>query len=251
MTQTPGPGGLLGRPKRMWQQVVDLLLRRIVTGEYPEGAELPAEAELCVELGVSRPPVREAMKVLREKGLVRTDQGRRSVVLPRESWNALDPDILTTELENPQRHARIFEDLSFVRIALEAQMARLAAQRVTDEHLEAIRAEVDELEKTVVDPEVYLDHDVRFHELIMQAAGNHIAQAIMQMISEPLRQSRRLTNRIPGGVAHAHEFHLRIFDRIAARDPDGAAEAMREHLEWSWRRFLELLDRGATGRPED
>ena len=240
----PGAGrttGLLVRPKQVWQEVVDVLLRRIVTGAYAEGSALPTEAELVAELGVSRPPVREAMKVLREKGLVRMDQGRRSVVLDRSAWNALDPAVLTTELENPHRHGRIFEDLSFVRIALEAQMARLAAVRATARQVGQMRAEVEAMASLTDEPDRYLEHDLRFHELVIDAAGNRIAAAIMANIAQPLRQSRRLTNRIPGGMGPTQEFHARILDRIAARDPDGAAEAMREHLEWSLLRFTELV----------
>jgi DNA-binding FadR family transcriptional regulator len=238
------PGGLLRRPKRMWQEVVDVLLPRIVTGHYAEGSELPTEAELVEELGVSRPPVREAMKVLQEKGLVRMGQGRRSVVLPRAVWNALDPDVLTTELANPGRHARVFEDLSFVRIALEAQMARQAAERATDEQIGEMGRQLEQMAAFVEHPDRYVDHDVRFHDLVVAAGHNQIALAVMHAITEPLRQSRRMTNQIPGGVRRAHEFHTTIYQRIADRDPDGAAAAMREHLEWSWQRFAEMVAAG-------
>jgi GntR family transcriptional regulator, galactonate operon transcriptional repressor len=229
----------------MWQEIVDVLVRRIVTGQYAEGTELPTEAELATEFGVSRPPVREAMKVLQDKGLLRLGQGRRSVVLDRASWNPLDPDVLTMELANPHRHARVFEDLSFVRIALEAQMARQAAERATAEQVDGMRRAVAEMARHVGDPDTYVDHDVHFHALVVAAGDNHIARAIMQTISRPLRESRRLTNQIPGGVARAHQFHTEIFERIAARDPEGAAAAMRAHLEWSWRRFEEMVVAGA------
>jgi DNA-binding FadR family transcriptional regulator len=232
----------------MWQEIVDVLVRRIVGGQYPEGSELPTEAELAGEFGVSRPPVREAMKVLQDKGLVRMGQGRRSVVLGRTSWNALDPDVLTRELADPHRHARVFEDLSFVRIALEAQMARQAAERATPEQLDAMRRTLAEMARHVGDPDAYVDHDVHFHQLVVEAGGNHLARAIMQTISRPLRQSRVLTNQVPGGVARAHEFHTEVFERIAAGDAEGAAEAMRAHLESSWHGFQEML---AAGGPVD
>jgi DNA-binding FadR family transcriptional regulator len=230
------------RPRRVWQEVVDVMLRRIVAGVYPEGSSLPTEAELVEELGVSRPPVREAMKVLREKGLIRLDQGRRSTVLDRALWHALDSDVLMAELDNPGRHGRIFEDLSLVRIALEAQAAGLAARRATEEQLVTMRVVIDAMTGAIADPDAYLEHDVRFHALVIDAAGNQIARAIMQMISGPLRQSRRLTNTIPGGLERPHRFHVEIFERIEARDAEGAMGAMREHLEWSWRHYAELFE---------
>jgi len=237
--------GLLHRPRRMWQEIVDVLVRRIVGGQYAEGSELPTEAELAGEFGVSRPPVREAMKVLQDKGLVRMGQGRRSVVLGRTSWNPLDPDVLTRELADPRCHARVFEDLSFVRIAIEAQMARQAAERATPEQIDGMRRALAEMTRHVGDPDAYVDHDVHFHQLVVEAGGNHIARAIMQTISRPLRQSRRLTNQIPGSVALAHQFHTAVFERIAAGDAEGAAEAMRAHLETSWHGFQELVASGA------
>lgn len=85
---------LAGRPTRLSVLVVEVLVERIVSGEYPSGTLLPAEPALCQSFDVSRSVVREALKVLEQKGLVTVRQGHGTVVAEADEWNLLDPVVL-------------------------------------------------------------------------------------------------------------------------------------------------------------
>ncbi len=81
-------GAVSGRPARFASFVLDGLTTRIVRGDFPPGTVLPTEPALCKEFGFSLTVVREALKLLEERSLVRIEQGRGTTVQPRESWSA-------------------------------------------------------------------------------------------------------------------------------------------------------------------
>lgn len=229
----------VGRRAPLWQQVATSLVQRIVSNELPAGSSLPAESALAEAYGVSRLSMREALKVLQEKGVVRTQRGVGTVVQPKEDWNVLDSDLIAARLAIEDHADRIFDEITAVRIALESEMAWQAARTVDDVGRANLR-EVLEKMAAAEDPDAYLELDVQFHDLVMRLSGNQIAHAIMKSIEAPLRESRRLTNRIPDGLKKAQEFHRLIADRVDAGDADGAAKAMREHLRWSATRYRSL-----------
>ncbi len=219
------------RQPRMRDSVVDQLVGAIVRGELITDAKLPTEAELIQTFGVSRTVVREALKVLEEKGLIDVQHGRGAIVLPRERWNVLDPDVLGADMEG-RGAPQLLEELTRVRIALECEMAEQAAVHATPEQLTAMSQLVERTSQMLDSSDDFLVADLAFHDLIMEAAGNSVARAIMASIREPLKRSRRITNRIPGGIEHAQAFHEAILDQLRQRNPVGARDAMREHLVW-------------------
>ena len=231
------------RSNQLWQDVADSLLQRIVSGEFPADSTLPGEAVLAENYGVSRPSMRDAMKVLQEKGLVRIHHGVGSVVQGRDSWSVLDSGVISARLAHEDVADEIFDELTTVRIALESEMAWLAAQRIDDAGKAQLLEQLASMDLVIRDPDAYLEVDMQFHDLVMQLSGNRFARAIMSSIQDPLRQSRRITNRIPDGVQAAHDFHRAIHERILEGDADGAANAMREHLTWSWDGYRALRSR--------
>src|SRR6476646_7681953 len=86
------------RPGRLAEVVVDDLARQIVGGQHAENDVLPNEPALCDQFGMSRTVVREALKMLEERGLVRIEQGRGTTVQPRGSWDLLDSVVLRLAL---------------------------------------------------------------------------------------------------------------------------------------------------------
>jgi len=233
----------LARQPSLREAVVQQLIETIVGGALAIGAMLPIESELMQQFGVSRTVVREAIKVLEEKGLVRARQGSGTTVLPRECWDMLDPDILATELDGPGAE-RLLEELTRIRIALECELAEEAASRISDAQLAEMAALLGRMRGLVDRPDEYLDADVAFHDLILATAENRIGQAIMRAMHEPLRRSRRITNRIPGGVQRAQEFHEGIFEQVRRRDTVGARASMREHLAWAWEAYCVMQAHG-------
>ena len=111
--------------------MVEELARRIINGAFPTGEVLPTEPVLCEQFGFSRTVIREGLKLLEERGLVRVEQGRGTTVQPRSSWNLLDPVVIRIALEY-DTDLSLLESLLGVRTLLEREMARAAASRLAE-----------------------------------------------------------------------------------------------------------------------
>src|SRR3954454_19110973 len=122
------------RPGRLAEVVVNDLARQIVGGQHAENDVLPNEPALCEQFGMSRTVVREALKMLEERGLVRVEQGRGTTVQPRNSWNLLDPVVLAIARAQDGKMS-LLGNLVAVRAVLEREMAAAAASRLTAEEL--------------------------------------------------------------------------------------------------------------------
>lgn len=204
--------------------VVSHLEQQILSGKFSPGDLLPPEREICVQLGVSRSVVREALGRLASVGLVKSHHGSGTRVATPSS---------KTVTEGYERMLRIgafsLEDLSMVRLPLETTMARLAALHRTEIHL----AKLEKQQKVLGNPrrslEAHVEADLDFHATLAEASGNSIFEIVLAPIQELLIESRRKTlGRDGAGVAYAH--HERILDAVRRRDPAAADQAMRDHI---------------------
>src|SRR5579862_2020014 len=152
--------------RRLASVVVEDLARRIISGSLPASAPLPTEEALCREFGFSRTVMREGLKLLEERRLVRVEQGRGTTVQPREQWNMLDRDVLRIALEYDEQMTLI-SDLVAVRRVLEGQMARAAAARLTDEELGALARIIEQMAAAVDDYPRFDALDHAFHRILM------------------------------------------------------------------------------------
>src|SRR5689334_14301218 len=116
------------RPARFASLIFEELGHRIIGGTLADGDVLPTEPALCEEFGFSRTVVREGLKLLEGRGLVRVEQGRGTTVQPRSSWDLLDPDVLRLALVYDDMS--LLDDLMMVRRVLEREMAAAAAGRL-------------------------------------------------------------------------------------------------------------------------
>ena len=235
------------RPARLGLAVVDVMLDRVVSGELEPGTLLPNEPRLCEVFGVSRTVIREALKLLEQKGLVRVKQGQGTTVGMPDEWNLLDPMVLEASVRH-DKDLRMFDDLVEVRQVLESQMARQAATRATpDDHAE-MRRLLDQLAVEVVMPERHVLTDLDFHDAIMRASGNRLGRAVVRTIHSEARASARYTGYPQRGDCETSNLgHTRVYECIVARDEDGAAEAMSDHIMSSWRLRREPQARPAPG----
>lgn len=238
---------LADRPARLSLVVIDVLADRIVSGEYGSGTLVPPEPVLCRSFDVSRSVVREALKVLEEKGLLTVRRGHGTVVADADEWNLLDPIVLAATIRHDEQRVMI-DDLIAVRAALEADMTARATGLVTDGDLVLLRALVHELEATLADPSRYLELDTRLHDELMRLSGNRLARAVVRSIHDQARASAGYNDPNPGDLELAHRGHLAILDRIQTGDGDGAAEAMREHIISMWQRKRGHIRGEGTGR---
>lgn len=224
-------------PLHRW--VVLELTRQIVQGTYAPGSLLPAEARLSEEFGVSRIVIREAVKVIAEKGLVEVRQGRGTVVLPPGRWNPLDPLVLALRGGGEGFYAAQAELLEARKI-FEIEIAGLAAIRISPEALGALSTHLRQMDRMVGDPDAFHKADVEFHFLLVQAAHNAVLAKLIEPIHSILTSGFRLTARLPGVPKKAQTMHWAIFRGLEKRDPDETRQAMRAHLEEAERDLIRV-----------
>ncbi|MCX7622323.1 MAG: FadR family transcriptional regulator [Thermomicrobium sp.] len=224
---------ITGKPitqARLHQRVVEELLKQIVGGALPPGTTLPSEPELARQFGVSRIVIREAIRILVEKGLVAVRHGSGMWVQPPEQWDQLDPMILLEQIRS-QRDPRRLEELLELRSILEVAAAELATLRRTPEQVARLQDLLERMRAAVADPAAYGNLDQAFHQAIAEAAGNRLLGEARQPLGEVLATAWLLTGRAPERLARAQQEHEELYAAIAAGDPFAARQAMQRHLE--------------------
>jgi DNA-binding FadR family transcriptional regulator len=240
---SPSPGWTR-RPANLAAAVTAELVQRVVGGGYLPGDTLPPEPVLCETFSVSRTVIREAVKILQEKGLVRVRQGAGTTVTERSQWNMLDELVLAATIAEDESLA-ILDDVVVTRRLLESDMAHVAARTADQETLDRLRALVDRMDELVDDTPAYEEHDRLFHDVIMQASGNRIARGVVRSLERQVITTAGYLGRSGRDLCKAsNKGHRRICERIADGDAAGAAEAMFTHITEAW-----LVRRGAAGDP--
>ena len=215
--------------KSMHPQIVRDLGMRIVAGEIAPGNKLPAEAMLLATYQVSRSVLREAVRVLVAKGLVLSRQRAGAIVRPRAEWHLLDPDVLYWMIQ--VRPAPEFvSTLMGLRRVFEPGAAAMAAQAATDEQLVAI-AQAYEGMAGARDGDAMLEPDLAFHRRIAEATGNDLMAYIGTMMSLALRESIKLSNRLPDTHVLSLPRHKAILVALQNRDATVAHQATLLQLE--------------------
>ncbi|WP_405564726.1 FadR family transcriptional regulator [Streptomyces phaeochromogenes] len=234
-----GPPALqpwLRRPARLAYAVVEALADRIVAGHFPPGSALPIEPELCETFGVSRTTIREAVKALEAKGLVRARQGSGTTITPQEDWNLLDPVVLAATFQHDDQLV-VLDQLVGVRSALESQMAAQAAVLATEDDLRAIEALLVRLDTETTAPYSFIETDLVFHGRIMEASRNRLASSIVRSVHTQARTTSLYSGAPDVRACElANVEHRQLMECLLARDPKGAAQAMTSHIEDAWQR---------------
>ncbi|MEX0300670.1 MAG: FadR/GntR family transcriptional regulator, partial [Kordiimonas sp.] len=184
----------MARPQNLTTGIVQELGIAIVTGKYSPENPIPVEAALCEQFEASRSVLREAVKMLTAKGLLtaRPRQGTR--VEPEENWNLLDPDVLRWLLER-KFSLKLLSEFAEIRLPIEPAAAWLAAQRASDEEVEAIESAIRRMEAAEVGDDDPLLSDIAFHVSILRASGNRFYIQFEDLIQTALTFSIRFTNR--------------------------------------------------------
>jgi GntR family transcriptional regulator, transcriptional repressor for pyruvate dehydrogenase complex len=207
-------------------QAADAIKALIVSGELRPGDTLPPERELATMLGISRPSLREAIRVLSALNVVEPRHGGGTYV------TSLDPRQLAQPINFLLQVDRMaFRHLLEVRQVLEVGAARLAAPRISDDQLAALRELTDQAERVVGRPAQFLRFDFEIHTAIIEATGNPIYISLYQSIADLSLESRKRTARSPATRRDAHLGHLAIIAALTSRDGDAAAAAMHDHLD--------------------
>jgi GntR family transcriptional repressor for pyruvate dehydrogenase complex len=215
------------RTSRLYEQIIEQIEGSILAGELKAGDQLPAERELAQRFGVSRTAVREAVKALREKGLVEAYSGRGTFITNGTSQAIRQSLDLMIKIGQPDGCTHLAE----VRLILEPEIAALAATRVEPQHLAAMREAIAVMDGSRQDPDAYIEADLDFHLALAEAAANPLILSLLDSIVGLLREQRLRIFNVDGGPERGQFHHKRILEAIEARDAEKAREAMRAHLQ--------------------
>ena len=210
---------------KLRDQVADMLLDMILSGDYGEGDRLPPERVLVEQLGVSRTVVREALNLLEARGILSIEHGRGAVVSSNGAHVLHNGLGILLRME-PSALWELME----IRKALEVEVAGLAAERATPEDTEIMRAVLDRMRENINAPEGYVDADVEFHDLLVRSARNRVLLMMMEPIVDLLLSSRRMTGSKVANAKRALRAHEAILKKVKAKDVEGARIEMRKHM---------------------
>jgi len=210
-------------------RVFAALRDRLLTGELRAGDRLPAERELAMSLGVSRPILREALRSLAMLGFLEIRHGSGTYV--RKPDIASVGDFLTFCLA---QQPDTLDDIIQARIAIECQAIRLACDQASEADLNRIAESLTTLTQTLDDPELGGKADYDFHFGIVKASRSAALTTLYRAISQLLKRShverRRLTVTVPGIRNYLVEAHREVFLSIVDRKADEAELRLREHF---------------------
>jgi GntR family transcriptional regulator, transcriptional repressor for pyruvate dehydrogenase complex len=215
------------RTSRLYEQIVQQIEDSVLNGSLKPGDQLPAERELAQRLGVSRTAVREAVKALREKGLVEAYSGRGTFITDGTTHAARQSFDLMVKIGQQEGSTHLAE----LRLILEPGIAAVAATRADEEDLAAMRDAVAVMEGAQKDPAAYIEADLDFHLALAEAAANPLILSLIDSIVGLLREQRIKIFNVEGGPQRGQFHHKRILEAMERRDPEVARNAMRAHLE--------------------
>jgi GntR family transcriptional regulator, transcriptional repressor for pyruvate dehydrogenase complex len=216
----------LVRTSRLYEQIVQQIEEQIVKGVLKPGDQLPAERELAQRFGVSRTAVREAVKALREKGLVEAYSGRGTFITDGTTQAVRQSLDLMVKIGQPEGSTFLAE----VRAILEPEIAALAAERIQEPELATMREAVAVMDRAQQDPDAYIEADLDFHLALAEGAANPLILSLLDSIVGLLREQRLRIFRVPGGPERGQIHHKKILEAVERHDSARARDAMRAHL---------------------
>ncbi|MGN6549542.1 MAG: FadR/GntR family transcriptional regulator [Pararhizobium sp.] len=216
--------------KGIHQSVVDTIVRRILTNEYPQGEIIPGLETLAEELGTSRTTVREAMRVLSAKGFVDSRRRAGTRVNRRSEWNLLDRDVLGWLLDGTIARD-IGESLLVLRRIIEPEAAALAAKAASARQLAAIEDAYHRMRDNLPDDiDACCSADVDFHTALLGASGNIFLEQLAHTIRTALLVTFERSTRLAESHVEALSLHEAIVEHVRRRDAAAARQTMTELL---------------------
>ena len=243
--QRPALVGAVSR-RSLHDEVVEKLGLSIVSGVFAEGANLPNEADLAGDLGVSRNVLREAVKVLVSKGMLDVRPKTGTTVRAKEQWHMLDPEVLAWEAAGDLHLPYAFNFTEF-RLIVEPKASFLAAKRATDAEIQVIRDNCAALEACVGHLDRMPDVDIAFHQSIHRASHNALLQHLSVLTAAIMRVQVVSTASRPGDFERGLPLHRELTEAITARNAPLAEKVSLALCEQPYLDLASRVDRGDIG----
>jgi len=217
--------------RRTFEEAADQIAEKVRTGELRTGDRLPGERSLATQMEISRPTLREAVKVLVDAGVLEVRRGPGGGMY-------VATDVVPTELVRHSASLRLAEIAAVLeaRRLLEPRVAQLAAERATDEDFDALERSIEAMRVLVGGgwhprhEDRFLQLDVQFHLALARAAGNPMVETLMRMLFRQLEIARDMAMHIPLVPEWTIGIHERTLAALRSGEPDEVEAVMSEHL---------------------
>lgn len=227
--------------QRRSDHIVTLLRERLRQSDVISGSRLPPERDLAAELDVSRRVLREALQVLEHEGLIQRVPGRGTVVVQTAKDATSNADIDIRDYTSPV-------ELMDARFALEPAIAAMAATHATSRDIDEMRQCIQHSQTVTANPQEWEKWDSALHATFGRATHNQLLVRFYDMLTAARAQTEwgrlRKASLTPQRQRTYIEQHMRIVAAIEDRNPEQAAQMMREHLFTVRRTLIDQLDEG-------
>jgi GntR family transcriptional repressor for pyruvate dehydrogenase complex len=216
------------RRDRLHKQIADQIQDLIVARSLRPGDKLPSERELADQLGISRTVVREAIRTLSVRGLVRVKPGCGSYI------EALTPDAALASIElllRLRQTPQLLDNLYEIRRMVEIEIAGLAAERATSQDLAALEAALEGMAAARGRPELFTEHDLAFHSALAKATHNDLFSTLLSPIANLWLELILISYHAPGAAQQGIDHHRAILSALRGRNRERARDAMRAHIQ--------------------
>jgi GntR family transcriptional repressor for pyruvate dehydrogenase complex len=214
------------RTDRFSERIAREIQELVITSQLHAGDRLPAERELAARFGVSRTAVREALKLLQERGLVEARTGRGSYVA--------DPGLATVTSSisvASQLQKGTLGDLLEARQCLETHTVTLACERATAEDIAIIQATIEGMDGQLDDAIKFIEIDSEFHSALAAAAHNPFFLILGDALIDLIQAVRQVSGRVEGSTRRAQFYHHELLAAIKARDAARASALVAQHMQ--------------------
>ncbi|NLD58127.1 MAG: FadR family transcriptional regulator [Clostridiales bacterium] len=231
--------------RNLYEQIADRLEREIIS-LYAVGQRLPSEQHLAERYQVSRTIMREALKLLKERGLVDSRAGSGAYITHPEAQNISDMLARIIKLDGIS-----FHDIYDLRSVFEIAAIRRAVERVTEAELAEMEQLLEKLKDRSLETGARRDLDFEFHLAIARASRNPLLALMVGTMSNVFKEIITAGIFVKGGIDDGIKRHQRILDALKARSADRAAHMMYSHLYHSEMNMAAYLEEHAAPEPPD
>lgn len=231
---------LIGQPierASISEQVSGRILAMIKSGNLKSGDKLPTEQQMCLAFGISRPPLREALKALTLIGVLKSRQGGRYLVTDLTPSRLVTPFNVLLSVAEHDLHVQ-FE----ARAVIELELVRLCTERASDKQRERIVSLANDGYAFEEDPVGFRLLDLEYHQAINLGANNSILATLSEGLYNVAIDARRLASSKAGVIAISVQQHCDVARAIEAGDAEQAMQAYQQHLQHVLDTTLSALD---------
>jgi GntR family transcriptional repressor for pyruvate dehydrogenase complex len=208
------------------EQVANRIMAMIKSGNLKAGDRLPTEQQMGIAFGISRPPLREALKALTLMGVLESRQGGRYTVTDLSPSRLVAQFNVMLSVGDYDVHEH-FE----ARAVVDLELVRLCTERASSEQRQRILKLAVDGRAFHEDPVAFRLLDIEYHQALNDAAGNRLLSALAEGLYDVGLDLRRVASAVPGVIEKSVTQHCEVADAVLAGDAHAAAAAYRRHLE--------------------